>query len=217
MADLTARIFNKFSAFRQRTRIAARTVTDSGKRVGSVSLAFLRRVDVLSAARPVRARDEAILLIFAPILTFCLVYAATSAAGVAYRSGCNSASNFVDNLLLRAGHPSTCVSVPFLSDIPTMILSFTCPFALVAYRLLRRRISWIIPQVAQTGLVHQQQLRDELSKEVNRLESAVDLTLSSRVTLFIFTAALTTWLYTRNLFYGHLFILLARSRNGASS
>lgn len=180
-------------------------------------LAFLRRIDILSENRPVSGVQEALLLIVIPLITFAAVYILTSLDGVGYRPGCNSASNFFDNLLFRPGKLSTCQSVPFISDVPTVILSLTCPFAMVAYRLLRRRITWIVPALCETGLVQQPALKDELTKEVDRLESAVDLTLQKRLVLFVVTAAMVTWLYARNLVYGHLFSILATSRKGVSN
>lgn len=180
-------------------------------------LAFLRRIDILSENRPVSAAQEALLLILAPLITFASVYILTSIYGVGYASGCNSASNFFANLLFRPEKPSTCQSVPFISDVPTVILSLTCPFAMVAYRLLRRRINRIVPALCETGLVQQPALKDELTKAVDRLESAVDLTLQRKLVLFAVTAAMTTWLYVRNLLYGHLFSILAISRKGVSN
>jgi hypothetical protein len=74
-----------------------------------------------------------------------------------------------------------------------------------------------VPAVAETGLVSQPSLKRELSQEVDLLVSAVDLNLRSRLILLVVTVAMTTWLYARNLSHGHLFTLLARSRNGASN
>lgn len=75
----------------------------------------------------------------------------------------------------------------------------------------------MISAVSETGLVQQPKLKTELSKEVHRLESAVDLTLPSQLILFAVTTAMTTWLYTRYLLYGHLFTILATSKNGVSN
>ena len=179
--------------------------------------ALLQRANILSATGPVSGRREALLLTLIPLLTFGFVCIATSIAGVAYRPGCNSASNFVANLFFRPTKPSTCASVPFLSDIPTVILSLTCPFALVAYRMLWRRLSSLPTALADTGLLHQPGLTNELSRGLQRLESSVDMTASRRATLFVASTIMTTWLYTRNLADGHLFNILSKAGVDGSS
>jgi hypothetical protein len=210
-------------ALKQRVTISREAAAAFWERASSATVRgsrktaeFARKADPLSAARPVSGISEALLLTSIPLLTFLAVLAFTGIAGVSYQPHCNSASNFLDSLLLRPGRPSTCKAVPFLSDIPTIILSVTCPFALVAYRLIRRRIGWLVPAVVETGLVSQPSLKGELSREVDILVSAVDLNLRTRLTLLVVTVAMTTWLYVRNLFHGHLFTILSRTRNGVS-
>lgn len=197
----------------RRTAIAA-----ARKRMAGASRIFLGRMNMLSADGPVSGKSDTFLLIVIPALTFGAVALSTSIAGVAYRPGCNSASNFLADLVFRPKSPSTCESVPFLSDIPTVILSFTSPFALVAYRLLRRRLSSLVDGLLSTGLLRPSDLTEELSGAFERLKDAVDLTALRRVILFVASIIMTTWLYSRDLTHGHLFAILAKAGpNGTSN
>jgi hypothetical protein len=159
---------------------------------------------------------EAVLLTVVPILTFGFVYAIANVSGVAYSPGCNSVSNFVRNLLFQPIKPSTCHSVPFLSDIPTVILSFTCPFALVGYRLLRRRLTSIVAALTATGLLRTQSAATSIGDVIGRVERTVDLTPARRLLFFLVSVVLVTWLYSRNLANGHLFNTLGDQPNHTS-
>jgi hypothetical protein len=217
IADVTSLDDKEHLALAERAARARRAIRRQTRAALSNGHRLLSRIDVLSASRPVSMTAEVLLLILVPLLTFGAVLLLTSIAGVAHVPGCNSANNFIASLSLQRLKPSTCVAVPFLSDVPTVILSFTSPFAMVGYRLLRRRLTWIVSAVSETGLVERQELRDVLTQAVQRLEVAIDLTLPRRIILFLLTAALTTWLYTRYLIYGHLFDLLARAHSGQGS
>jgi hypothetical protein len=188
----------------------------AGKRLDQVWSGFVRRLNILSMDRPVKTVNEVLLLTVAPMLTMGLVCAATSVVGETYQTGCNSFSNFLDDLLLRSQKPSTCVAIPFLSDVPTILLSITCPFAMVAYHLVRRRLNWLIPAVSGTGLVNSE-LAAELAKGVHKMERTVDLNRPRKVTFFLITTAMTIWLYWRYLNYGKLFTILANGRFGPLS
>lgn len=170
--------------------------------------AAIRRLDFLSMDRPVSGRFELAMLILLPLATFGVVCIATNAENVAFQAHCNSVSNFVASLLFQQTKPSTCQAIPFLSDIPTVILSFTSPFALVGYRLLRRRLEWMLSAVTATGLLKPQDANSRLLPAIQRIKKSVDMTVLGRLTLFIVCCAMTTWLYWRNLVAGHLFSTL---------
>jgi len=165
----------------------------------------LSRLDFLSINSRVNPKHEAAMLLLIPLATFGFVCFATSLENVAFQPRCNSVSNFVASLLFQPPRPSTCQSVPFLSDIPTVILSFTSPFALVGYRLLRRRVAWMFEGVAATGLLKDQSSNPDLRNRVSHIERSVDMTAWSRFALFAVCCAMTTWLYWRNLVDGNLF------------
>lgn len=204
-------------AMRGRGRLATarNKVVRAGRRVDDAWSATVKRVNILSMDRPVNAMNEVLLLTLAPVLTIGVVCAATSVVGETYRAGCNSFSNFTNDLLLRMQGSSTCVAVPFLSDVPTILLSITCPFAMVSYHLVRRRLYRLIPAVSDTGLVNSD-LAAELANGVYRIEAAVDLNRKSKIVFFMVTTAMTVWLYLRYLNYGKLFAILAEGRPGAS-
>jgi hypothetical protein len=187
-----------------------------GKRVGHLWSAFVNRLDILSMDRPVNAVHEVLLLVGVPALTTVIICAATNVAGETYKSGCNSFSNFLNDLLLRTLRPSTCVTVPFLSDVPTMLLAVTCPFAMVSYHLVRRRLNWLVQAVSGTGLVNPQ-LAAELVNGVHRMETAVDLNRRKKIIFFLVTTGMTVVLYWRYMNYGKLFNLLAVVRSGTSN
>lgn len=209
---------DRYRVLRERFGSLMAAVNTTAQRCTRRPRGLLQRLDILSVRGPASAKREAMMLICAPLLTFGAVVLCTSIAGVAYQPNCNSASNFAANLLFQPKKPSTCESVPFLSDIPTVILSFTCPFALVIYRLLRRRLSSLLEALSKTGLLRDFSLTSELSDGVHKLESSVDLTPLLRALLFAFSAIMTTWLYTRNLAQGHLFNILAKvSPDGSSN
>lgn len=174
------------------------------------------RLNILSMDRPVKAGQEMLMLTVAPMLTIGLVCAATGLVGQTYRPGCNSFTNFMNNLLLRPEHQSTCVTVPFLSDIPTILLSVTCAFAMVAYHLLRRRLNWLVTAVSETGLVDTA-LAAEMTKGMQRLQAVVDLNRAKKLVFFAVTTVMTTWLYWRYMTYGKLFAILATTRHGVSN
>lgn len=201
---------------RRRLAAARACVAAAGRRADAAWSALATKLNILSMDRPVSAGQEVLLLTVAPMLTMGLVCAATGLAGQTYRAGCNSFTNFSNNLLLRPERPSTCVAVPFLSDIPTLVLSVTCPFAMVAYHLVRRRLNWLLQAVSETGLVDAP-LAAEMSKGLQRLQAAVDLNRAKKVTLFAVTTVMTTWLYLRYMWYGKLFTLLATTRHGVSN
>lgn len=203
---------------RGRSRLAtAKTgIARTGKRVTEVCSVSAKRMNVLAAERPVNVMQEIVLLTVVPMLTMGLICAATGAVGVVYQSGCNSFSNFLHDLLLGNQRSSTCVAVPFLSDVPTVVLSLTCPFAMVSYYLVRRRLNWLVPAVSSTGLVNSE-LAAELAKGVRRLEAAVDLNRSRKIGFFAVTTVMGIWLYWRYLNYGKIFTILATERLGASN
>jgi hypothetical protein len=172
-------------------------------------VALMGRVNVLSATGTVSPRHEAVFLVGVPVATFGIVLFLTNQAGVAYSPHCNSATNFAASLFFLPTSPSTCQSVPFLSDVPTVILSFASPFAFVAYRLIRRRLSSLLDALAATGLIVRQGPTSPIVQGVQRLTRAIDLTPTTRVALFLTCGALTVWLYSRNLRGGHIFTLLS--------
>lgn len=164
------------------------------------------------------SRRETLTLTVTPILTFGLVYVAASLGGVAYRPGCNSIYNFFASLLFQSIAPSTCQAVPFLSDIPTIILSFTSPIALVVFRLVRRRLNGLIPALNASGLFEPERSTSEPTAALMRdLKRAVDLTPLRRSAVFLIALVLVTWLYWRNLIDGHLFNTLASDHADADT
>ena len=183
-------------------RVAAGAVGRSYRQVA----ATLRRLDFLAADRPVSGKQELLWLALIPTLTFVAVFLFAALAGVAYRPGCNSATNFIANLTFQAEVPSTCRSVPFISDIPMIILSFTSPFALVTYRLLRRRLASLVEALGKTGLLDPENApTKKFTDGIRGLERAVDLTPFRRIAVFAVSMAMVTWLYSRDLVDGHLF------------
>jgi hypothetical protein len=170
---------------------------------------WIKQVNWLSSAGPVNGKHEAALLTLLPLVTFAVVYVATNIESVAYRPGCNSASNFLATLIFRPAKPSTCTAATFLSDIPTVILSITCPVALVSYRLLWRRISSLPAALGETGLLERANLTPSLSRAIDQLRFKVDLNWLWRLGIFTLSLGMTTWLYTRNLADGHLFSILS--------
>lgn len=176
-------------------------------------LHFVQKIDIFSKTGLVNGRHEAALLVFIPACTLGVAYVASLKAGVAYQSDCNSLSNFVRTLILQPRKPSTCLEVPFLSDIPMLVLSFTCPFAFVAYRLLRRRLALLPSALAQTSLLQEADLQLKASQAIERLERSIDQTTLRRVSLYAASIGITVWLYSRDLTEGHLFDLLAGARS----
>jgi hypothetical protein len=170
----------------------------------------LRSLYVLNSAGTVSGKKEALFLTLVPASTFALVLVATWVSGVAHQPGCNSVSNFLANLAFRSAQPSTCRAVPFLSDVPTLILSFGCPFAFVSYRLLRRRLASLYQALGSTGLLRgPEESKEKISRGIARLEREVDLTPFTRFALFCVSVGMVTWLYLRNLSDGDLFNTLA--------
>ncbi|HEX5403660.1 MAG TPA: hypothetical protein VFX16_15320 [Pseudonocardiaceae bacterium] len=167
------------------------------------------RLEFLRTAVRAIARSEVMSLIIVPILTFVFVYVVASISGVGYIPHCNSVSNFAASLLFQPIRPSTCHAVPFLSDIPTVILSFTCPFALVGFQLLRRRLTGIIADLIGTGLIQSESSSTRIVGLVRSLKRTVNPALWLRIVLFLSSLLLVTWLYWRNLVDGHLFDILA--------
>jgi hypothetical protein len=157
---------------------------------------------------------DAVLLIAVPLLTFGLVLLFAGVAGVAYHPGCNSTSGFFNNLLFQPGKPSTCRSVAFLSDIPMVILSITCPLAAVTFYRVRRRLAGLYPSLTAVGLVDDVYMGRK-APQIKRLEGWVDLGPKRRLALFAGTTVAVTWLYVRTLDHSHLFTILAR--NGVST
>jgi hypothetical protein len=185
-------------------------------RVVAVAQRIKRRSSrFLPAATDANGRSEAISLTFVPILTFLFVFAVASISGVGHIPNCNSVSNFVGSLLFQPIRPSTCHAVPFLSDIPTVILSFTCPFALMGYRLLRRRLTGVISALIDTGLIRPQSSSTRITGLVRSLQRTVDPAPWRRLTFFVVSLGLVTWLYWRNLVDGHLFDILASGGPGS--
>ena len=179
----------------------AASTTNLARRIGPLYW----RLRLPPVTGKVSGTREAVMLTVVPILTFGFVYAIAGVSGVAYSPGCNSVSNFVRNLLFQPIEHSTCHSVPFLSDIPTVILSFTCPFALVGYRLLRRRLTGLVAALTSTGLLRTQSAATSIAEVIGRLERTIDLTPLRRLGFFLSSVGLVTWLYSRNLANGHLF------------
>lgn len=177
----------------------------------------MHRMNVLAVDRQVSGRSEVLLLTLIPLLTFGMVCAITGIYGVAYRPGCNSARNFIANLLFQPTTPSTCKSVPFLSDMPTMMLAVTSPFALVVYRLLRRRIAQLLGALGGTGLIRVSDDSEPIKKSIERLERAVDMNRTMRFGIFVISTMMVTWLYSRNLANGHLFNTLGVGEDGESN
>jgi hypothetical protein len=193
---------------------AARITADAVSRSYRRAAATLGRYDFLASNRPVSGRQELLWLTLLPTLTFVAVFLLAALAGVAYRPGCNSATNFIANLTFQAEVPSTCRSVPFISDIPMIILSFTSPFALVTYRLLRRRLASLVEALKQTGLLDPKNAPRRFTLGMAHLERALDLTPVWRISIFVTSMAMVTWLYSRDLVDGHLFNTLESTKNG---
>lgn len=174
------------------------------------TVSLIKRLDFLSSTRPVSGKQEMLYLTLIPMLTFGVVCLVAWISGVAYRPGCNSTSNFMASLFFQPINSSTCDSVPFLSDVPMIILSISCPFALVAYRLLRRRLASLFQALESTGLLSPLDPTAAISRGIKRLERAVDLTPLRRIFLFVGSAGMVTWLYLQDLNEGNLFNTLAR-------
>jgi len=172
-------------------------------------VAHLRQIDPLSGELQVGRALGPLLLVSIPLLTFALVCLATSEAQVLRQSNCNSLNNFVRNLLFQNSELSTCQAVPFLSDPPTILLAFTCPFALVAYRLLRLRLRTLRAELEKTGLLGPEGETPKLSSVISRLERSIDLKPTVSIGTFLLSSGMVTWLYGRNLDDGDLFETLA--------
>ena len=174
------------------------------------TVSLMKRLDFLSSNRPVSGKQEILYLTLIPMLTFGAVCLVAWISDVAYRPGCNSTGNFMASLFFQPISPSTCDSVPFLSDVPMIILSISCPFALVAYRLLRRRLASLFQALEATGLLSPQDPTAAISRGIKRLERAVDLTPIRSILLFFGSVGMVTWLYSQDLSEGNLFNTLAR-------
>src|ERR1022692_1578604 len=133
-------------------------------------MTILDHIDVLSMTGNINGKREAAQILLIPLGTFGAIFALASAAGVAQRPGCNVATNFAYILFLQPKGSYHCAALPFLSDIPMVLLSFTCPFAFVLYRLVRRRLASIPTALAATGLLQDSALQAAASHAVQRLE-----------------------------------------------
>lgn len=179
-------------------------------------MTVLDHIDVLSMTGNINGKRETAQILLIPLGTFAALFALASSASVAQRSGCNVATNFAYILFLQPKSPYHCGALPFLSDIPMVLLSFTCPFAFVLYRLVRRRLASIPTALAATGLLQDSALQAAASQAVQRLEESIDHSRSWRVSLFTLSVCIATWLYLRDLSDGHLFNLLAQVRADGS-
>ena len=166
------------------------------------------RVEVLPPTGPVSARREALCLTLIPFATFGLVCLLAWSDDVLYQPGCRSVGNFLASLFYQPAVGSACQSVPFLSDVPMVVMSFCCPFAFVTYKLLRRRLAGLSPALESTGLLGRQDPDDFVPSGILRLQRAIDLTPPKRLALFSVSAVMVTWLYSRNLAAGHVFTSL---------
>jgi hypothetical protein len=173
---------------------------------------LLAHIDVLSINGSINGKREAAQIVLIPAATFGVTSALAASAGVAHQRGCNVGTNFAYILFLQPKSSYHCPALPFLSDIPMVLLSFTCPFAFVLYRLVRRRLASIPNALTATGLLQDPALRAAASQAVHRLEQGIDHTKAWRVVLFVASACIATWLYSRDLIDGHLFNLLARTQ-----
>ncbi|WP_410792303.1 hypothetical protein [Kribbella sp. C-35] len=144
-----------------------------------------------------------------PLGTFLATLILTGAYGVAREDGCQGFRVFLASLFLRQGEPPNCQSVPFLVDIPTVLLSLTAPFAAISYLVIIRRLETLIQDLQRTGLAP----RDSASRAGRRsIKEALDRYLPRGWrTALIFAASLlmTMWLYSRNLESGGIFQALA--------
>lgn len=89
----------------------------------------------------------------APALTLGLVALVTTLAGVGAPAGCNGVQIFLWNLTGQTVPASTCTSVPFLADAPTILLSLTCPFALAGYYVMARRQKALLADLERNGVI----------------------------------------------------------------
>jgi hypothetical protein len=181
------------------------TVVRKARQPAGRLVTAVRKPAILSPTGPVSVRREVLCLVLIPSATVGLVCLLAWSSGVAYHPGCHSTANFLASLFYQPTIGSTCQSVPFLSDVPAIMLSFCCPFALVTYKLLRRRLAALQGALVRTGLLREQGSQDTISAGILRLERSIDLTPPRRLALSAVSAAMVTWLYWRNLKAGHLF------------
>ncbi|MBL7258773.1 hypothetical protein [Paractinoplanes lichenicola] len=177
-------------------------MTSVGDRMGALGRAVL-------PLRGSRRGLDNVRLVGWTLSGFVLTVLVTSAFDVAREPGCQGFRVFLRSLLLRQGEPPNCDSVPFLVDIPTVILSLTSPFAVIGYLTILRRLEGLVPELQRTGL-----LPDD------RVTAGADETMQQWLLrllprgwkgwlLFAVSAAMTIWLYSRNLQSGGIFEALA--------
>ncbi|WP_329000881.1 hypothetical protein OHA18_41430 [Kribbella sp. NBC_00709] len=133
----------------------------------------------------------------------------TGAYSVAREDGCQGFRVFLASLFLRQGEPTNCLSVPFLVDIPTVLLSLTAPFAAISYLVIIRRLETLIQDLQRTGLAP----KDSASTAGRRsIAEALDRYIPrgwQSALIFAISVMMTIWLYSRNLESGGIFQALA--------
>lgn len=160
------------------------------------------------------ARFDIWRLLLWPVVGFVATLAVTSAQDVARNPQCQGVRAFFSQLILRTQVPVDCSSVPFLVDTPTVILSFTAPFAAIAYLILVRRLSSLGEALNASGL-----LRTSRTALLSAFDRIAQLAYNPRwhVPVAAIAIALTIWLYTRNLATGGIFQTLASERYDAET
>lgn len=162
------------------------------------------------------ARHFTGMLVAWPIVGFLLTTLLTALFGVARDPACQGWRAFIAQLVLRQSVDSNCSSVPFLVDIPTVLLSFTAPFAAVAYLVILRRVECLVPALEDTRLVRRGVASRTTQKAVEAFVEATSVQRWRSWLLFAVSYALTVWLYSRNLQSGGIFETLSNASHNPS-
>lgn len=184
----------------------------------SASISAVARV-VAVRSLPIKGSNEkhfTTMLVAWPILGFLMTTLLTALFGVAREPACQGWRVFVAQLVLRQRFSTQCTSVPFLVDIPTVLLSFTAPFAAIGYLVILQRLAYLIPALEESRLIRR-------GAESHRINSAVAEVVERTAfrkwrswLLFVVSYALTVWLYSRNIQSGGIFEALSSSTVSAA-
>lgn len=141
-----------------------------------------------------------------PISGFLLTLLVTSMWNVARNPECLGLRTFLSHLVFRANDPVNCSSVAFLVDTPTLILSFTGPFAAAAFLSVRDRLSTLEIDLTRTGL-----LAESVPTIIANLRESPKVVSKWWLHLIIalLSLAMVSWLYSRNIQSGGIFETLA--------
>lgn len=155
-----------------------------------------------------RSQDTARLFLW-PVVSFLVTLGLAGLFRVAMpvERECEGLRPFIAWLLLRPGRDVVCESVPFVVDIPTVLLSFTCPFAAISYYTIVRKLFDLPRDLKDSGLIDEE--RQPILEE--KLHASLRRVLPSRLALWLLFGAslvLVMILYRTNLESGGIFELL---------